>query len=91
MAAGEQAGRLLVSDRNSEKMNLLLQYKLVLNVTEYFERSYQKWQQRLDSGNMLALLPRWVAMYTAFPEHIKYWRAETERLYIELYGKQPDF
>lgn len=71
--------------------SLELHYNLVVNVAEYFERERDKWKKVLASGGHLVQLPRWIEIYKTFPEHIKHWRNESDRLHLELYGKKPDF
>lgn len=75
----------------SPARSLELHYNLVLNVTEYFERAHNRWKEVIASGGYLAQLPRWLAVYETFPEHIRHWRSESDRLHLELYGKLPDF
>lgn len=69
----------------------LLHYRLAMNVAEYFERAYRKWRRQVESGDLLARSPKWTGIHETFPGHIKHWRAEADRLHVELYGKQPDF
>lgn len=71
--------------------SLELHYKLALNVAEYFERTHNSWKEVIANGGHLAQLPRWIEIYETFPEHIKHWRNESDRLHLELYGKRPDF
>lgn len=71
--------------------SLELHYKLALNVAEYFERERDKWKKVIVNGGHLAQLPRWIEIYETFPEHIRHWRSESDRLHFELYGKMPDF
>ena len=69
----------------------LLHYRLIISVAEHFEQAYQKWKRRVESGDLLSRSPKWSSIHETFPGHIKYWRAEADRLHIELYGRQPDF